>query len=173
MKSKNPNKESEVILDNVITPKISSLIGLILQDKGKTNIYELAKQLGFTKEVSEIEVPFFLYTLAKFVKDKSMEITTAKITRKDQKQTLETIYAGVSAKLIADTSTPGFQITERYREDLKLLMDLNEKLAKFEGRNRPDKIEVEIKHNIDLKKVTTDEAETMLTIFDKAKIEEE
>lgn len=159
--------------DPQIQKKISELLPILIKDEGKTDIYQLAIDSGFSEEESK-KVPFLMATMAKIILAKSKEIAIhSEITRKDVRQNLQTIYNRTMKRLLEITSDPNFDIGEDFNEKIKSFIDLHEKLAKFEGLNKPDKVEVEVSQKVDLSKVSIEDQENLLKLYDKVKIEEE
>lgn len=159
--------------DPQIQNKISLLLPILIEDNGKTDIYELATNNGFSEDECK-KIPYLIATMAKIILAKSKEISINEdITRKDVKSNLQTIYNRVMKKLLDITSAPNFEIGESFNEKIKYVLELHRDLAKFEGLNKPDKVEVEVNQKVDLSKVSIEDQEKMLNIYDRAKIEEE
>jgi len=164
--------ESNSDINNKSTKRIVDIVALILQDGGKTDIFKLAEQIGFTEDESRKQFPFLFLSAAKMMKTKSAELSKEKITRKDQKEALETIYSRLLKKIAKDTNGD-FELNDTTRKDVALLLSLDAQLSKFEGRNKPDKVEIEVNQRVDLSKVSIEDQEKMLNIYERAKIEEQ
>jgi hypothetical protein len=151
--------------------KITALLPIILNDKGKTDIYELAKQVGFDEHESKTEVPFLIYSLAKIIKNKSNEMRADVMTRGELRDNLSIIYSKIMQKLVDDTKGENFTISDKFRADLRSVLEFQETYAKFEGLNKPDKLEIEISQRIDTDKLTDEEAEQLITNYQKSVID--
>ena len=153
--------------------RVSSLIALVLKDKGKTSIFDLAKKLGFTQKEAEREVPYFLVSVAKVAKKKSEEVKVVKLERKDVRGNIATVLNRVANKLIEKMTKQDFSLSEEFLKELKAFLLIHSEYAKFEGMNKADKLDVEIKKTIDVDKIDPEDAETIAFALTKARVKDD